>query len=265
MNGLGIDIARRALQAMQYGMDVTAHNIANANTEGYSRQRVIFGTTEPFPAPSFNRPMISAVLGTGVEVKTVERVREGYFDGQTRKENQALGGWEVTDNTMKQLETIFNEPSDSGIQSVMGDFYNSWQELSKNPESAAVRNTVLQTAQMLVTSFNQLDKKFTSLQDNINEQVEVAVNEINDIAQRLASLNKDILKSVTFGTEPNDLLDKRDQMLDQLSKYLDITVVEQETGTAKIAVNGVFLVDDFTAYEIQAVPNTDNNGYYDVE
>jgi flagellar hook-associated protein 1 len=265
MNGLGIDIARKALQSMQQAMDVTAHNIANANTEGYTRQRVIFGTTEPFPAPSFNRPMTTAVFGTGVEVKTVQRVREGYFDGQTRKENQSLGSWEVTDNTMKQLETIFNEPSTSGLQTIMGEFYNSWQELSKNPESASVRNTVIQTAQMLVTSFNQIDKKFTSLQDNVNEQIGVAVGEINDLANQLSSVNKDILKAVTYGTQPNDLLDQRDQILDKLSKYLDISTVEQETGVAKVAVNGVFIVDDFSAHELQVVRDPVNSGYYNVE
>jgi flagellar hook-associated protein 1 FlgK len=251
--------------ANQYAMNVTSHNIANANTDGYSRQRVILGTTEPFPAPSFNRPMVSATFGTGVEVKTVERVRESYFDGQTRKENMTLGGWEVTDNTLKQLETIFNEPSDSGVQSIMGDFYNAWQELSKNPESSAARNSVIQTAQMLTTAFNQLDKEFTSLQDNINEQLQATVDDINDSAEQLASLNKDILKSVTFGTTPNDLLDKRDALIDKISKYMDITVIEEDSGIAKVALNGVYLVDDFTAHNMQTVSNPDNNGYYDLE
>jgi flagellar hook-associated protein 1 FlgK len=251
--------------ANQYAMNVTSHNIANANTDGYSRQRVILGTTEPFPAPSFNRPMVSATFGTGVEVKTVERVRESYFDGQTRKENMTLGGWEVTDNTLKQLETIFNEPSDSGIQSIMGDFYNAWQELSKNPESSAARNSVVQTAQMLTTAFNQLDKEFTSLQDNINEQLQTTIDDINDTAEQLASLNKDILKSVTFGTQPNDLLDKRDALIDKISKYMDITVIEEDSGIAKVALNGVYLVDDFSAHKMQTVSNPMNNGYYDLE
>jgi len=261
----GINIALKALQTSQYAMDVTAHNIANANTPGYSRQRVILGTTESFPVPSWNRPLIQGQLGTGVKVQTIQRMRDSFFDGQIRRENQSLGGWEVKRNTLQQLETIFNEPSEASLLNIMGEFWNSWQQLTKNPESLSIRSTVLEMGRMLSTSFNQLDAKLTRVQDNLNEQIMVKVDEINNIARRISALNKDILRIKTFGTEPNDLMDERDLLVDQLSKIVDIQIFNMDTGTMVISINGMQLVGEHSVNELQVVPNGMNNGYFDVK
>lgn len=260
----GINIARKALDASQYGMDVTAHNIANANTPGYTRQRAILATSPSFPFPGYNRPMLQAQLGTGVEVKSVERIRSSYFDGQIRKENQSLGGWEVKDDALKQLESIFNEPSDTGLQNIMGEFWDSWQQLSKNPESQSVRTSVLEMGRTLASTFNQLDAKLSRLRDNLNDQVSAKVDEVNNIADRIYALNKDIVRIQTTGVEPNDLKDERDKLIDDLSKIADITVGEQDSGTAVIYLNGRQLVSEYSANHLQATPNGLNSGYYDV-
>ncbi|PIW21592.1 MAG: flagellar hook-associated protein FlgK [Candidatus Aquicultor secundus] len=260
----GISIARRALEASQYGMDVTAHNIANANTPGYSRQRAILAATPSFPYPGYNRPMLQAQLGTGVEVKSVERVRSSYFDSQIRKENQALGGWEVKDDALKQLEAIFNEPSEAGLQNIMGEFWNAWQQLSKNPESLSVRTSVIEMGRTLTSTFNQLDAKLSRLRDNLNDQAAVKVDEVNNIADRIYALNNEIIRIQTFGVEPNDLKDERDKLIDDLSKIADITVGEQDSGATLIFLNGRQLVSEYSANHIQTTPNGLNSGYYDV-
>jgi len=261
----GIEIARKALQASQYGMDVTAHNIANANTPGYTRQRAILGTTEPFPAPYWNRPLIQGQLGTGVQVKSIERVRDGYFDGQIRKENQSLGNWQVKEHALQQLETIFNEPSEASLLNMMGEFWNAWQQLSKNPESVSVRTALVETARMLTTTLNQLDAKMARLQDNLNEQLAVKVSDINDITARIASINKDVLRVRAYGAQPNDLMDERDQLIDQLSKIADVQVSELDNGVTLVYLNGRQLVSDYSSQKLQVVSNPLNNGYYDVQ
>ena len=266
MDGMfGIEVARKALQANQYGMDVTAHNIANANTEGYTRQRVMLGTTQPFPSPEWNRPLLQGQLGTGVDVKSIERVRDSYFDGQIRKENQSLGDWQIKDNALKQLETIINEPSDSGLSNIMGEFWNSWQQLSKNPESISLRSSVIQSGRMLATQFNQVDQALSRLQENLNEQISVKVSNINDIANRIAEINKEILRVKTFGASPNDQLDQRDQLLDQLSKIADVQINELDTGVTEVYLNGRQLIGQYGANKLQVAANASNNGYYDIQ
>ncbi|HCG99099.1 MAG: flagellar hook-associated protein FlgK [Candidatus Aquicultor primus] len=260
----GIEIARKALQTSQYALDVTAHNIANANTPGYTRQRVIQGTTPSFPAPSWNRPLIQGQLGTGVMVQSIQRVRDSFFDGQIRRENQSLGGWEVKKNGLEQIETIFNEPSDGGLLNIMGQFWDSWQQLSKNPESTSTRSGVLETGRMLATTFNQLDSKLSRVQDNLNEQVLVKVNDINSIARRVSELNRDILRVKTYGAEPNDMLDERDLLIDKLSKMVDVKVAELDTGATIIYINGSQLVSEYGYNELEAVSNP-GNGFYDVK
>ncbi|MDI6716288.1 MAG: flagellar hook-associated protein FlgK [Actinomycetota bacterium] len=261
----GIEIARRALETSQYGMNVTAHNVANANTPGYTRQRAVLEATESFPAPYWNRPLVQGQLGTGVRVKVIERVRDSYFDGQIRKENQALGGWQVKENALKQLETIFNEPSEAGLQNAMGEFWNAWQQLSRNPESISIRSSVLEMGRMLVNSFNQLSDKLSRLQENLNDQVAAKVNEINSIAEKIASINHDVLRIRVYGTEPNDLLDQRDQLIDQLSKIVDVKITELDSGVMLVYINGRQLVSEQSANQLQAVANPLNNGFYDVK
>lgn len=261
----GISIARRALEASQYGMDTAAHNIANANTPGFTRRRVILGTTEPFPAPSFNRPLLQGQLGSGVKVRSIERVRDGYFDGQMRKESQNQGFWEVKDNALKQLETILGEPSEAGLQNLMGEFWNAWQQLSKNSESTSVRTSMLESGRMLTTTFNQLSYKLSQLQANLNEQVKVKVAEVNNITQRISELNHDILGTTTFGMQPNDSLDERDLLIDQLSKIVEVQVNELDSGVVVINLNGTQLVNQYSATELTVVPNAANKGYYDVK
>ena len=260
----GIEIARKALQTSQYALDVTAHNIANANTPGYTRQRVIQGTTPSFPAPSWNRPLIQGQLGTGVMVQSIQRVRDSFFDGQIRRENQSLGGWDVKKNGLEQIETIFNEPSDGGLLNIMGQFWDSWQQLSKNPESVSTRSGVLETGRMLATTFNQLDSKLSRVQDNLNEQVLVKVNDINSIARRISELNRDILRVKTYGAEPNDMLDERDLLMDKLSKMVDVQIADLDTGATIIYINGSQLVSEYGYSELEAVSNP-GNGFYDVK
>ncbi len=261
----GLDIGRKALQAQQKALDVTGHNIANANTEGYTRQRAVMETTTPFAYPSFNRLYGSGQLGTGVTVQEVKRVRDDFIDSQVRQEINRAGEWEAKQNSLQKLEVIFNEPSESGLQSVLNQFWESWQELSKNPELEAVRATVRQRGIAVAETFNHLDRQLTDLANDLNTAVKIKVDEINNIASQIAALNEQIVRIEVQGDHANDLRDKRDLLIDQLSEIIQVTVQENQYGAVAVTIGGRSLVAESQTFALFSDPNPLNNGYVDLK
>lgn len=263
---LGIETALRALMAQRKAMETAGHNIANANTPGFSRQKVeLASSRDPYTVPSLCRPELPGQLGTGVDIVGIERVRDQFLDLQVRNNSSKLGYWEVRRDSLQKVEVIFNEPGDNGLDSVMTAFWNAWQELSKNPESLAVRSEVRQRGITLAETVNHLYSQLQQLQEDLNYNVEVMVEEVNTIAQQLADLNQQIIHSVAVGDNPNDLRDRRDLLLDKLAKIVDITVTEQTDGTVDVAVGGRYLVQGATVDSFQAVPDPLNNNFYAIE
>ncbi|MFZ5640022.1 MAG: FlgK family flagellar hook-associated protein, partial [Bacillota bacterium] len=160
----GLEMGRRALFTQQRALDVTGHNIANANTEGYTRQIADMSASLPYTVPAFNSPVTPLQVGTGVDITAIRRVRESFLDSQIRNETTNLGYWESKRDALKKIEVILREPSDNGLRTVMDQFWSSMQELSKNPESEGVRALVRETGITLANTFNQLSKQLTDLQ-----------------------------------------------------------------------------------------------------
>ena len=140
----GIETAYRALQANQLALDITGHNIANANTEGYSRQVATFSATAPYTNPAFNRSATAGQIGTGVEVAYITRMRDMFVDLQIRQENHALGRWTARYENLHQLELIYNEPSETGIADALDQFWTALQDLANRAENTSVRAVVQQ-------------------------------------------------------------------------------------------------------------------------
>src|SRR5690625_3167035 len=130
----GLELARKALFAQQGALYTTGHNIANVNTEGYSRQRVNFETSTPFPVPSRVQPKIPGQLGTGVEIGTVQRIRDKFLDMQFRAEHSRLGYWDTKQEALSRMENLLNEPSETGLSNRMDLFWQSLQDLADHPE-----------------------------------------------------------------------------------------------------------------------------------
>ncbi|MGM0370026.1 MAG: flagellar basal body protein, partial [Bacillota bacterium] len=126
----GIEIGKKALWAQQKSLETTSHNISNANTEGYSRQEALQTATSPL-----NVSPEAGQMGTGVKVSEIRRSRNEFVDGQVRKESRTKGYWEVKEDALEEIELIFNEPSDQGVQQTMSDFWSSMQDLNNKPES----------------------------------------------------------------------------------------------------------------------------------
>ncbi|ASA24494.1 flagellar hook-associated protein FlgK [Paenibacillus donghaensis] len=225
-----IETARRSLFTQTTALNTTGHNIANANTEGYSRQRVNMTASRPMEAYGIQRSSVPGQLGTGVEFTSIERIREGFLDDQFRGENAAMGNWSIQSDTLDKLEAIINEPSDTGIRTVLDNFWKSWSDLSKSPEDPTARKIVVQTAQALTDAINYMDKQLKGLSSDLSANLDTKGSEIQGYLGSIRDLNESITKIEGMGDHANDLRDQRDLLTDKLSKIINITVVDGEAG-----------------------------------
>ena len=224
MSGLfgTFNIAKRGINVSQATIDVTSHNMANANTEGYSRQRAEIVTSRP-SSPG----MYKGQVGTGAQIEAINRIRDTFLDYQVRGESSALGKAEVRNEVLYQIEGIFNEPSDTGISTLLGKFFDGFQELSKQPNSSNARTVAIQQAVSLTSSLNHVAIKLEELQANAQSLLKNNCTDINSALDQINKLNKEIKMVTASGENPNDLMDKRDLLLDQLSKKFNLTVDEK--------------------------------------
>jgi flagellar hook-associated protein 1 FlgK len=238
----GLQMGLRALQAHQMGLSVTGHNIANANTKGYSRQRISLVPSNPYTVPSLNKPLSPGQVGTGVQVAEITRVRDEFIEMQLRMESQTTGHWQVLMDGYEQIEMIFNEPSDTGISSTLTAFWKSWQQLSLTPADLAARAVVRQTGALLADAISHTYTQLHRYRDEINSAIGVKVNRINYLAQQVADLNKQIVAVTVSGDHPNDLLDARDLLVKELAQITNIQAVTDEELQMHISISGSSLV-----------------------
>ncbi|QGQ93517.1 flagellar hook-associated protein FlgK [Paenibacillus psychroresistens] len=226
----GIEIAKRSLFTQQAALQTTGHNIANANTRGYTRQVVNMVAAKPLEAVGLMRSTVPGQMGQGVEFDHIDRIREKFLDNQFQNENKNLGDWEIRRDTLDKLEAIVAEPSDTGIRQVIEGFWNSWQELSKSPENLTARVLVKERALALTDAFNHTGKQLDDLSKDLTENIEVKVNQSNSYAGQIAKLNNEIFRVEGLGDNANDLRDQRDLLVDDLSKIINVTVTEDPSG-----------------------------------
>ncbi|HBG22173.1 MAG: flagellar hook-associated protein FlgK [Syntrophaceticus sp.] len=262
MSNFGLYVAMTGLFAQKKCIDVTAHNIANASTPGYTRQRAELSTKDPWPVPGLNMPREAGQLGTGVQVKTIERIRDQFLDQQIRQQTLLEGEWEERNNALSQVETIFMELSDNGLNSVMDKFWDDWNQLSKFPDSSPVRTTVVESSVTLADTIRHTYSQLKTLQNDLNEQVRIKVDQTNSILNQIADLNKQIQTVSVSGLSPNDLLDRRDILLDQLNSTVAAEVHIQGDQTVNVMIGGMNVVDGFKATLLTT--EADAQGIYQV-
>jgi flagellar hook-associated protein 1 len=255
-SGRIMDIARKALSAQQTGLNVTGQNIANVNTPGYSRQRVELQASRP-AQENFG------FIGQGVDVQTVQRARDGFIDSELRTEQQSMKRWETEEQSLTSIEGIFNEPSDSGLSTVLANFWDSWADLANDPQNGAARETVRESGKSLATMFNRLDTRLAELQSNLSEDLKVSVNEMNSMLVQVANLNERIASTENRGIQANDFRDTRDKLLEELSGYADIRIVEREDGAVTLSLGGRILVEQNNIHKLGT--KTITNGESTVE
>lgn len=225
-----IETARRSLFTQTAALNTTGHNIANANTEGYTRQRVNMTASIPIEAYGLSNSTVPGQLGTGVEFGSIDRIREMFLDDQYRGENSSLGAWTIQSDTLDKLESIFQEPSNTGLSTVLDNFWKSWSDLSKNPEDSTSRKIVVQTSQSLADALNYMSRQLDNLDTDLASNIAVKGTEIQGYLSSIADLNSSIFKIESMGDKANDLRDQRDMLADKLSKIANISVAQGEYG-----------------------------------
>jgi len=252
----GLEIGKRALQTNQLSLDVTGQNISNANTPGYSRQVANDVATDPYAVPSAFAPVGALQIGTGVTAESITRIHTDYLDSQYRSSNAVMNYWQQRDSLFSSVQGVLNEPSANGLQNSMDQFFNSLQELSKQPTDASVRSVVVEQAQTMGVQFGQLMNQFETVGSNIGEQTTGAFSEINSITSQIAGLDGQIANAQNTNMQPNDLLDKRDLLVDQLSNIADVQV-NNTGGTYTVTLAGQAVVNGNASTNItSATPQT---------
>ena len=257
----GIELGKRSLFAQNRGLQTVGHNLSNASVEGYSRQRVQLQPTDPIYYPQLNRAETPGQIGQGVDIARVERVRDMLLEGRIVSQAAGEGYWGARDEYILMLEQVYNEPTDVSVRNLMDRFWDSWQELSTFPEQLAARQSVLQRGQALVEGiqlrYQGLDQLRTMLEDDIG----IAVDEINQMTSEIAALNEEIVKAHAAGDNPNDWLDRRDLLVEQLADYLPITVNRSDADEYNIHMSGYQLVQGSVAIQMRTVMDPQNEGY----
>lgn len=188
----GLEMAKQALFTQQAALYTTGHNISNANTEGYSRQRVNFETMNPYPSASRNRPQIPGQMGTGVQAGSVQRIRDQFLDVQFRGENSKSGYYETRADALSRMENILNEPSDSGLDKTMDNFWQSLQDLAVNPKNSGARSVVLQRGEAVADTFNYLSNSLNSIRGDLKLQLENTEDKTNSLLNQINEINKQV-------------------------------------------------------------------------
>ena len=243
-------IAKRGLSVQQGNINTSAHNIANASTPGYSRQRAVVETTRPFGGTSKFDSCVAGQIGTGAQITTIQRIRNEFVDYQVREATGILGNSEVKADFLSKIEDILGETSDTGIQGLMSEFYKSLQSLTSAPEKTDVKSVVLQNALSLADTINYTYNQLQNQLDNAQDLLGDNVTEINGYLDQINELNKQIRRMTALGQSPNDLMDSRDYLLDQLSSKFGINI-------DKKALNAIDLNSD--EYEDLKLVNADPN------
>lgn len=227
---MGLETARRGMFTQQSALHTTGHNISNANTPGYTRQRINFAQTEPYPNASLNRPQIPGQVGTGVKAGSIQRVRESFLDIQYRSENNKLGYWETRAEAYTKLEEVLNEPSESGLAKTMDQFWQSLQDLAVNPTNPGARSVVRQRGIAVAETFNYLHNSLSSIQRDLKNEISVTEKEVNSLTYQISKINGQIADVEPHGYLPNDLYDERDRLVDQLASLVNIKVDYTNSG-----------------------------------
>lgn len=247
-NFVSLNTALTALRTAQTGMQITSHNIANANTTGYTRQRVNVSASSPYSSPD-------GPIGTGVNVDDIARIRDTFLDMRLHASNASLGSLEVKSELLGRAEALLGEP-DNGVSKELNELWASFDELALRPEDNSVRISVLTNLETLAARVRTVASSLDSLGADARVQLESTIAKVNDQARQLADLNREIVSVQGAGaTIPNDLLDRRDLLVDELSRSIGARASFDDNGTARVTVNGYTLVSGQRATTLTVEPD----------
>ena len=257
----GIELGKRSIMAHTQQIQTAGHNISNADTEGYTRQRVQVKTFEPLYRPDLSRAETPGQIGQGTTIESISRLRDEMLDQRITAQSNQESYWATREQYYSMIEQIYNEPNDISVRTNMDKFWQSWQELSVYPESKAARQAVVTRSETLAQSISQRFNYLSGVGTLLNGDIESTVKQINDYAKQIADINGEIVRSKAMGDNPNDLMDRRDLLVEKLSAFANITSDQRDSDEFMVHIEGQVLVQGSTARSFDLVANTDNNGY----
>ncbi len=248
---LGIlDTSLKSLQSQQVALEVTSHNIANVNTPGYSKQSAVIETTDPVSLGTAGQ------LGTGVMVSHIERTHDNFTTNQINLQMQYYGSASAKNATLTATEMVFNESTGGGLGTAISDFFNAWESLAGRPESSAERTGVLQSGNNLVAEFSRVYEHVKGVKEEADRSISSAVDQINDFSSEITDLNVQIQSIESGGENANDLRDKRDLLIQQLSEQVGIHALEMGDGMVSIVLPGGISLVQGASYNSLSVTNS---------
>lgn len=253
-----LSICKEALSTQQSCLAVTANNIANVNTTGYSRQNPVLAT---------NGSVILGGIsyGTGVQLTNITKSYDQFLGANIAREKTTLGKLETEDDYLTRVETLFTESEDSGLNALLEDFWAAWEDLSANPEGSAERAVVMSAGESLAAAFVSRATELESLQTDANNEIVTVVAEVNSLTSEIASLNNQILQAETAGVNANDLTDQRTVKIEELSELMDITILSGSNGqTTILSSSGNLLVSENLSWDLTVSADTAGDGFYTI-
>lgn len=237
-------IAYSGMYTSQASLTATSTNLANVDTAGASRVRVAY-------AEQVTVQSNGTSVGDGVDVESITRARDQFLDSTYRTQNAKAGYWAVKNGNLEYMQEIVNEfeSEDTGLQQMVSEFFNSWEELSKDPSSESNRQAVTEAADSLISAVTELDEQLQELQADAYNGVQDGVDSLNDLAAQVAELNQQITQSEAGGGEASYLRDQRDALLDEMSALANISV-QESNGTLQVTIGGVSLVNGSSTHKL---------------
>lgn len=266
----GLSISYKGLQAAQTSITTSAHNLSNINTEGYTKQ-----SAELKAADSLRTFSSYGTIGAGVDVVGINQTRDSYYDQKYRNNMSNYGQYESKNNYMTQIEDYLNEFILNGFSKEYSNFFSAVNQLTITPSDESAKNQLINNAKSMSDYFNTLSTNLRNVQSDANNEIKDTVDHINTLAQNITSLNKQINQIEACYGDANDLRDQRNALVDNLSKYINISTNETPIANGltsfQITVNGQSLVNNYDYKTLEVVARTqkrnasDAEGLYDIQ
>lgn len=237
-----LETSKRGMVVHQMALSTTGHNVANASTEGYTRQRVNFQADIPWPSIGENRPHLPGQLGTGVKAGSIDRIRDFYLDQQFRDKSPDYGYWNNRATALSRVEDIVNEPSDSGMNKVLDSFWESIQDVETRPTDLSARKVMIERAKALKETFNFMHMQTETARTEAKLEANTYIADVNTLLDNINELNKQIMRLEVNGYKPNDLYDQRDSFVDQISEIMPIEVTRNDAPKHNPSAEGTYTI-----------------------
>jgi flagellar hook-associated protein 1 FlgK len=240
-----LNMARSGMNVQMAAIQTASQNISNASTEGYSKQRVDTATMLPTVFPY-------ASIGTGVEITGITRARDTLLDNTYRTDAAGSSAADTTSSALTQIQSVFNEPSDTGLSATLDKFWTAWSDLSNDPTNGAAKSVVVDAGANVASTLNGFASQLDTLDQSNRDAINSDVDKVNELTSQIGELNTQIISAESNGNSANDLRDQRDRLVDQVASITGGQTVERSNGSIAVYVGGRMIVDGATAKKLVA-------------